>query len=230
MTKALIFEIREASLVNNEGFNFAMAHDIKQREEFLNNIENSTDTSLQAQLEKKIAGVFRPDIAYSLLRSCRLANHVSEIYKLKLTREIELSKNMKEALLKQIRAVYGNNVKSLEIIAYSNQKLMELKNEPARSDREAEQQYLEAQGLNEDTAWSKVKRYLLEKYGVHIYRSWFNNLTVVEENNETNQIILKPTTNFIGDWVRNKYGQELHLAFRNLNFNYEILRLKPQEI
>ncbi|MGX6960421.1 MAG: hypothetical protein ACIPMY_04260 [Rickettsia endosymbiont of Pentastiridius leporinus] len=108
MTKALIFEMREASLVNNEGFNFAMAHDIKQREEFLSKIENSADTSLQVRLEKKIAGVFRPDIAYSLLKSCRPANYVSEVYKLKLTREIELSKNMQEALLNQIRAVYGS--------------------------------------------------------------------------------------------------------------------------
>ncbi|MGX6960189.1 MAG: DnaA N-terminal domain-containing protein [Rickettsia endosymbiont of Pentastiridius leporinus] len=89
---------------------------------------------------------------------------------------------------------------------------------------------LKAQGLNDDTTWSKVKRYLLEKYGVHLYRSWFSNLTVVEENNETNQIILKPTTNFIGDWISSKYGQDLQMAFRNLNFSYEILRLKPQEI
>ncbi|MFY9589594.1 hypothetical protein [Rickettsia endosymbiont of Halotydeus destructor] len=83
--------------------------------------------------------------------SCRLASHVNETYQLKLTREIELSENMQKALLKQIRAIYGNSVKSLEIIPYSNQKLMEQKNKPIRSDKETEQQYLGAQGFNDNT-------------------------------------------------------------------------------
>ncbi|WP_375327248.1 hypothetical protein [Candidatus Tisiphia endosymbiont of Nemotelus uliginosus] len=91
MVKALTHELRESSKVNNSNFQFKSSDPEKLKEQYLEKIERSTDISKQAQLRRKIAGVFEPNMAYELLTSCKLKGDEQEQYQLQLLKDISLS-------------------------------------------------------------------------------------------------------------------------------------------
>ncbi|KJW02659.1 hypothetical protein REIP_0671 [Rickettsia endosymbiont of Ixodes pacificus] len=70
MAKALAHELRETTKANNATFQFKSSDLNNAKERYLDKIERSLDTSLQAQLKRKIVGIFDPDPAYELLSSC----------------------------------------------------------------------------------------------------------------------------------------------------------------
>jgi hypothetical protein len=78
MGKALAHEMRDAVKISNESFkiksNVTSEEIVTQaREEFLNEIENSRDTSPKMQLSRKLAGILEPSIAYDFLMSASFA-------------------------------------------------------------------------------------------------------------------------------------------------------------
>ena len=71
MAKLLTFELRDAVQVSNGNFTFVCNQDqeLRTQEQYLAEVENSRDTSYEAQARKKIAGVFPREMAYRLLHA-----------------------------------------------------------------------------------------------------------------------------------------------------------------
>ncbi|WP_341792623.1 DnaA N-terminal domain-containing protein [Rickettsia endosymbiont of Ceutorhynchus obstrictus] len=217
MAKALTYELRQAPVVNNEGFRFKTDEATKARDEYLAEKEYSLGTSQKAQLERKIAAVFEPDIAEPLLRSCEFSKIASEAYQLKLTKNITLSDYVKTRLLQEIQAVYGQEIQRLEILPFTG-------NAPKQTAKTLSNGYIGLAGLNPNSIWYKVRQYLIAHYGEAVDKSWFSRLEAVEENNDSKQIKLKPETPFIGSWITGNYAQALRAACESYNFTFELVK------
>ncbi|WP_341793350.1 DnaA N-terminal domain-containing protein [Rickettsia endosymbiont of Ceutorhynchus obstrictus] len=217
MAKALTYELRQAPVVNNDGFKFKVDEVTKARDEYLAEKEYSLDTSQKALLERKIAAVFEPDIADHLLRSCEFSKIASEAYQLKLTKNITLSDYVKTRLLQEIQAVYGREIQRLEILPFTG-------NAPKQTAKTLSNGYIGLAGLNPNSIWYKVRQYLIAHYGEAVDKSWFSRLEAVEENNDSKQIKLKPETPFIGAWIIGKYSTALRLACESYNFTFELVK------
>lgn len=222
MAKALLHEMRQANLVNNENFNFRTREDneLMAKEQYLQQIELSPNTSKQQQLKRKMAAVFDRDIAYKLLTSCSFAGIVDNHYKLELIKNIDLNKQVQDVFLNQVQAVYGNHIKQLQLISKSAK-------EPTTTQTVSQSSYLEQllQQLNPDSIWCKVRQYLINYYDQYTDRNWFSKLEVVEENKKNKKIILKPATGFIGSWISEHYACALRRAFNDQGFSYELVRV-----
>ncbi|MDR0773816.1 MAG: hypothetical protein LBE72_00530, partial [Rickettsia sp.] len=215
MTLALMHEMRQPALANNESFNFKMDDTTRTRENYLQKVEASLDTSPTNQLKYKIAVVFERDTAYKLLTSCSFLGVFGDAYRIKLTQDISLLEHEKSKLFNQVQAVYGNKVQHLEII----------KKQTTTTTDKSKSSYLGLSQLNPQSVWYKVRQYLLESYGEFVDKAWFSQLEVVEEDMSCKKIILKPATAFIGDYIKQKYGMDLRHAFNSHNFTFEFMKV-----
>ncbi|MFP3033988.1 MAG: hypothetical protein ACEY3C_00170 [Candidatus Tisiphia sp.] len=120
MAKALFHELSEEDTqANSRSTPFQSSNLNKAKEQYLNEIETSTNTSKQAQLKRKIIGIFDSDIAYELLSSCCFIGIVDNQYKIKLLKNIKLSENAQDKILQQVQMIYGNSIKKLDIIPFT---------------------------------------------------------------------------------------------------------------
>ncbi len=108
MAKALSHELRETTKVNSSNFQFKSSDENKAKEQYLQKIEYSTDTSHQAQLKRKISGIFDTDTAYQLLTSCAFGKVIDNQFQFKLLKDIALSEHIKTKILQQVQIVYGS--------------------------------------------------------------------------------------------------------------------------
>ncbi len=130
MGKALTYEMRDAVKISNEDFRIvsnATSQElmVKVREEYLNTIEKSRDTSRQLQLRRKLAGVLEPSLAYSLLNSASFVDNEklassgtgsdSGYFRIILCKKLELSESEYQQILTQVRLVYGKDIEYLDI-------------------------------------------------------------------------------------------------------------------
>ncbi|WP_375326929.1 hypothetical protein [Candidatus Tisiphia endosymbiont of Nemotelus uliginosus] len=219
MTKALVHEFRESIKVNNNNFQFKSNDPEKLKEQYLEKVERSLDTSKQAQLKRKIAGIFEPNTAYKLLTSCKFGSVVENQYQLKLLKDIMLLEHIKAKILGQVQLVYGNKIKQLQIIPFVQTTA------PKQQIQGEDKKHHNLSGLNKldpDSVWYKVRRSLIEEHGKYADSSTFSKLAVVEEDKVTSQVILKPTTPFIDYLVRQRYMGDLRLAFQAQNFTFKL--------
>jgi hypothetical protein len=221
MTKALTYELREANKVNNDGFRFKLDSDSKAREDYLQKVEYSLDTSQTSQLRRKIAAVFEPEVAYKLLTSCSFNDPQGDCYKLPLIQDIVISETLQGAMLKEARAVYGNSLKRIEIIAYKtcNNSFADKKIAGETVDN-----YAHLQELDSESVWFKVRKYLTETLGAAIDKSWFSRLELVAEDKVNKKIVLKAQTPFIRDWINQNYQAALERAFSLQDFSFEMVK------
>ncbi|WP_375333980.1 DnaA N-terminal domain-containing protein [Candidatus Tisiphia endosymbiont of Xenochironomus xenolabis] len=208
MKKTLIHEMRPPSVANNPNFNFKLDNAIKAREAYLRKIEASKGVNPLNQLQRKIVGAFEPDTAYNLLTRCSFFGVYDDEYKIDLA-DISLSKTDKDKLLKQVQEVYGKEVQQLRIT-----------NKRSPSDY-----YLELSGLNPESVWYKIRKYLLKLYGELIDKAWFSKLEAIEEDTTCNKLILKPPSPFVGDWIINHYGRVLEEACSSHNYTFEFMKV-----
>ncbi|WP_425363400.1 DnaA N-terminal domain-containing protein [Candidatus Tisiphia endosymbiont of Hybos culiciformis] len=208
MRKSLIHEMRPPSVVNNPSFNFKLDNTTKAREAYLRKVEASKGVNPLNQLQRKIVGAFNPDTAYKLLTSCSFFGVYDDEYKIDLA-DISLSEPDKCTLLNKVQEVYGKEVLQLRIT-----------NKRIPSDY-----YLELSGLNPESVWYKIRQYLLKLYGENLDKSWFSKLEAVEEDTTCNKITLKPTTAFIGHWIKTNYKKALEDACSSQNFTFELMEV-----
>jgi DnaA N-terminal domain len=214
MKIALIYELRQPTLVNNNNFNFMDAA-TRASEARLRAIEANQDTSELWQLKRKIVGAFEPDTADKLLSSCRFFGVCDNEYQIDLA-DISLSDNDKSTLLNQVQAVYGKQVDLLHIIS---------KNTTATSNKSASI-YSGLSQLNPDSVWYKIRKYLIKLYGELIDKAWFSKLEAIDEDVTSKKITLKPSSAFIGDWIKNNYWRDLREACSSQNFTFELLQVR----
>lgn len=219
MTKALTYELRDAYKVNNEGFVFKQDPDIKAREDYLQEVESSRDTSQTSQFRRKIAAVFEPQVAYKLLTSCSFNDPQGDCYRLLLINDILIPEPLQNALLKEAKAVYGSSLECIEIIPSTA-----VSNDFANKETVTEtvDNYAHLQGLDTASVWFKIRKCLIETWGVNIDKNWFSKLEVVDEDQVNKKIVLKPQNTFIRDWINQNYQTALEQAFGLQDFRFEM--------
>lgn len=220
MAKALAFELRETCRVNNENFRFKTDDNTTAQEQYLQNIEYSSDTDTIAQLKRKVAAVFNREVAYQLLTCCRFSEPDSDCYRLKLLGNITISEHSKAILLEQIQAVYGNGINKLEILPHAQASYRKQDANIASSET-----YNTLDCLNQESIWFKARKSLMEWYGINIDKAWFSKLESIEEDASCRRVTLKAPTAFIGDWLKSNYESALTQAFQNQGFTFEIVRI-----
>ena len=209
MAKALTYEMRDAARISNESFKIRNNQSqeeriIKDQEAFLNEIENSKDSSLKMQLSRKLAGVLDPSSAYNLLLAASFplnvgSSELSEgsIFKIRLQRKVELSDMQYRLVLEQVQAVYGSHIASLEFeVTKLDTHLESLSFTKASSPI--------ASGVIIAGVWGSIRRSLIKTNGEAVDRNWFSKLIpFVDETNK--EIKLKAPTSFIRDWINQNY-------------------------
>ncbi|KJV79737.1 hypothetical protein RHORCCE3_1865 [Rickettsia hoogstraalii str. RCCE3] len=150
----------------------------KIQEQYLDKIERSTDTSKQAQLKRKIAGIFDPDTAYELLNSCSFIGVVNNQYQIKLLKNITFSENTQDKILQQVRMIYGSSIGQLQIIPFA-----ELKAKKNNTEDETQDYLLQlSKQLNPDTVWYRARKFLIQHYNKYIDLNVLSKLVVAEED------------------------------------------------
>ncbi|WP_342170141.1 hypothetical protein [Rickettsia endosymbiont of Seladonia tumulorum] len=222
MAKALAHELRETTKANNSAFQFKSSDLNNAKEQYLDKIESSLDTSLQAQLKRKIVGSFDPDSAYELLSSCSFIGVVDNRYQIKLLKNMLLSEHSQDKILQQVRMIYGSNIGQLQIIPFA-----ELKTKQNNTEDEKQNYLLQlSRQLNPDSVWYRVRKFLIERYNQYIDFGVLSKLVVVEEDIINKKIILKSTTAFNDYYVRNRYMQDLTEAFKTQDYCFELIKFE----
>lgn len=222
MAKALAHELRETTQANCEKFQFKSSNVHKVKERYLDKIESSLDTSLQAQLKRKIVGSFDPDTAYELLSSCSFIGVVGNSYQIKLLKHITLSENTQDKILQQVQVIYGSNIGQLQIIPFA-----ELKTKQNNTEDEKQNYLLQlSKQLNPNSVWYRVRKFLIERYNQYIDFGVLSKLVVVEEDIVNKKVILKSTTAFNDYYVRNRHMQDLEEAFKIQDYCFELIKFE----
>ncbi len=209
MAKALAYEMRDAVKISNESFKIkinliSFDTSFKQQEAFLSRIEESRDTSREAQLSRKLAGILAPDIAYKFLSSASFPKETSSItsetFTIRLQENIDLKSIERCLILEQARSVYGDHINSLDIkIAKS---IKHIKQSNVNNTQLLTKASTTFQGV-----WGKIRQSLIDYYGFSgagLDNAWFSKLTA-EEDVSNKKLTLKAPSRFIKDWIQSNY-------------------------
>jgi len=209
MAKALSYEMRDAVKISNESFKIksnisSVDTSFKQQEAFLSRIEESRDTSCEAQLSRKLAGVLLPDIAYKLLSSASFPKETSslksETFTIRLQENIELKGIEYRLILEQARSVYGDHINYLDF------DIVKLTKNTKQSNVN-DNQLLTKASITFQGVWGKIRQSLINYYGYSgagLDNAWFSKLTAEEDENNKSLSLKAPTT-FIRDWIQSNY-------------------------
>lgn len=219
MSKVLRFEMRDAAKISSVNFKLRCNQNKEeiQQNRYLEEIEYSLDISKEATLRRKIAAVIDSKVAYQLLKSMQSnPNNKSNSglmaeYTILLSKAIDLSSLQKQLVLEQVRAVYGDHINSLKIVVKPVANVL----------AQATQITLSVNTNTNSSIWNKVRSMLILHHGREgrdIDQNWFSKLTA-EIDAEKRNITLRAPSNFIKDWVLEKYSILLEQFFQSSNYN-----------
>ena len=230
MSKVLASEKRNAVQVNNTGFRInanLTAKDITERanstkiESYLSEVENKaiTNRSDETQFRAKLVGALG-DRAYNILPHLVSIKAKEAVFELHLNKELELTEQIKCSILKEANAVDGyKGVESLKFVSPEKEISIE---EWSRTDDTTTPSSTSRQPKSLELpqgVWGQVSKELVAEYGVDIYKHWFSKLTTtVDENVKT--IELKASSEFVKDWIVDKYENQLRKITNNLNIEF----------
>ena len=229
MSKALASEKRNAVQINNTDFkikaNLTQEQLVEytalaQREAYLSEVEDRAITyrSDETQFKAKLVGTLG-ERSYDILPHLVRIEKKDEVFELHLNRTLELTKQTKDAILKEAKAVDGyRGVERLEFVSSEKEtyvKKWSMADTATAISNNIQPKPLELpQGL-----WGQVSKELISEYGIDIYRNWFKKLTAtVDENMKT--IELKASSEFVKDWIVDKYENQLRKITNNLNIEF----------
>ena len=209
MGKALAYEMRDAVKISNESFkiksNVTSEEIVTQaREEFLNEIENSRDTSPKMQLSRKLAGILEPSIAYDFLMSASFIDNTESLktdsFKIILRKNLTLSQSERRLILTQVQSVYGDHINALNITSSQDAETTDTSFKQPRALQKEDTKSFEG-------VWGKIRQGLIDYYGSGgnaMDNAWFSKLTAnVDADNK--KLTLKAPSKFIKDWVQSNY-------------------------
>jgi hypothetical protein len=223
MSKALYHEKRDA--VKTANINFGIKANETEEiavkrtktaniEAYLNKVEQRAIVSRDdaIQFRAKLGGPLEPELAYDILSNLSRFSKEGDIFKLIMSKDIEITDFAKGIILDQANAVgVYNGVERLEFVVVGNvAKEYHNCNKPEPVKLPV-------------GVWGEVSKKLVALYGVDTYKSWFSKLAaIVDETAKT--IELKAPSEFIKDWIVDKYenqirsiANELNVAFLGVN-------------
>jgi hypothetical protein len=222
MSKALYHEKRDA--VKTANINFGIkANETEELaakrtktaniEAYLNKVEQRAIVSRDdaIQFRAKLGGTLEPELAYDILSNLSRFSKEGDVFKLIMSKEVEITDFAKEIILNQANAVGAyNGVERLELVVMGNVvKEYHNSNKP------------EPVTLPEGI-WGDVLQKLISEYGVDTYKNWFSKLTAsVDETARTLELTTK--SSMVQDWISSKYEDIIAKIVAGMNF--ELKRL-----
>jgi len=209
MSTALRYEMRDTVKTSNENFKIKANQSSEESraeeiENYLTEIEYSTQVSPEWHLKKKLACVLEAAKAYNLLKAYISIAIEGDIAKIYLHKAVQLSQLEQEQVLSQVKATHErfengqyNQIQKIELI------MPKVTNKNQSSDKTN----LETKQLP-NTLWGRVRKVLIGVYGEAIDISWFSKIEATE-NEQTKEIKLKAPTEFIKDWIERNYEQAI---------------------
>ena len=205
MSKAFRYEMRDVVKTSNESFkikaNLSQQESrAEEVENYLTEIEYSTQVSPEWHLKKKLACVLESTKAYNLLKAYRSITIESGVAKIYLQKSVDLSPLELDQVLSQVKATHErfengiyNPIQKIELIMPK----ITSKDSIAQSTKELP-----------NTLWGKIRKQLITLYGEAIDISWFSKIEATE-NEQTKEINLKVSSEFIKDWIERNYEQAI---------------------
>jgi hypothetical protein len=83
--------------------------------------------------------------------------------------------------------------------------------------------------LNPNSIWYKIRKKLIANFDEHIDKAWFSKLTA-EEDVITQKLTLIAPTNFLRDWINNKYDSVIKDIAKKLDYQFVELVTKKQSL
>jgi hypothetical protein len=233
MSKALASEKRNAVQINNTDFkikaNLTQEQLVEyttltQREAYLSDVEDRaiTHRSDETQFRAKLVGTLG-ERSYDILPHLVRIEKKDEVFELYLNKTLELTKQTKDAILKEANAVDGyKGVERLEFV--SPQKEISVEKWSMADTATAISNNIQPKPLElPQGLWGQVSKELISEYGIDIYRNWFKKLTAtVDENMKT--IELKASSEFVKDWIVDKYENTMAQIVNTMGFELRVAR------
>jgi hypothetical protein len=224
MSKALYYEKRDAEKISNANFSIkaneteevaAKRAKAANIEAYLSKVEQRAIVSRddEIQFRAKLGGTLEPELAYNILSNLSRFSKEDDVFKLIMSKEVEITDFAKEIILNQVNAVGAyNGVERLKFVvvgnvstAYHNSN----KPEPVKL----------PEGI-----WGDVLRKLIAEYGVDAYKNWFSKLTAsIDETTRT--IAITATSGMVQDWISSKYGDMMAKIIAGMNFELSSMRV-----
>ena len=237
MVKALMNEILQGPQANNEDFKFACLPKteeeqyLKQVHKYLDDIESSTNNSLEMRLSKKILGRLEPRLAYEILSGTSLSvsrtgdvddNDIKLMeLEIKILRPLKIDQLegkeipdwIEKILFEEVRGIYGESVCSKIVKNTSNTYNYWGAKPKAKLTTDTEKLDIEPSLSN--SPWDQVRKALRKTYGLATDNAWFKKLQILDsdlDHRESSQqgsrqttIKIAAPTSFVRDWVSTNY-------------------------
>jgi hypothetical protein len=223
MANAFKKEMRDAVKTSNESFkikaNLSKEESrVEEIENYLTEIEYSTQISPEWHLKKKLACVLESAKAYNFLKAYRSIAIEGDTAKIYLHKAVQLSQLELEQVLSQVKATHERfengeytPIQKIELImpnvANRNQSFSRTK-----------------QNLQlPNSLWGRVRSSLIGIYGEAIDTSWFSKLEATE-NTKEKAINLKASSEFIKDWIERNYEQAIEHTAQTMGIKIKGLK------
>lgn len=189
MSKALKNELRDAVKINHPTFkiiaNMTKEEEIAfKRDKYLTEIEERCDTSQEGRLKRRLAAILQANVAYDFLTSYTHGEKVKNTFKIRLSKPVELTEADKDTLLQQVQGVYNifNPAEDINEHAKGLINNLEIIVPPAIPAKAHLAQPQEPAPIL-SPHWSKLTKYLSDRYTKATVDSWTRMLRVSEEDN-----------------------------------------------
>lgn len=135
----------------------------------------------------------------------------------KLPKDLILTKHQQQNLENAIVAVYGYVKIVYQQLPSTYKKL--------GSSRLSDEIFLTE--LDQNSVWYKIRKKLITNFDEHIDKAWFSKLRA-EEDAITQKLTLIAPTNFLRDWINDKYGYVIKDIAQELGYQFVELITKKQ--
>jgi len=218
MSKALRYEMRDAVKTSNESFKIKANLSFEEGraeeiENYLTEIEYSTQVSPEWHLKKKLACVLESAKAYNFLKAYRSMAVEDGIAKIHLHEAVQLSQLELEQVLSQVKATHErfekgehNQIQKIELI------MPRVSNKNQKANKITQSQQLP------NTLWGRVRSSLIGVYGEAIDVSWFSKIEATE-GIEEKEINLKAPSEFFKDWIQRNYEQAIEQTAQTMGIS-----------
>jgi hypothetical protein len=217
ISKALYHEKRDAVKTSNINFGIkaneteeiaAKRTKTANIEAYLNKVEQRAIVSRAdaIQFRAKLGGTLEPELAYDILSNLSRFSKEGDVFKLIMSKEVEITDFTKEIILNQANAVGAyNGVERLEFVVVGNVvKEYHNCNKP---------EYVTLpEGI-----WGDVMQKLIAEYGVDTYKNWFSKLTAVVDD-AARTVELRTKSSMVQDWISSKYEDIIAKIVAGMNF------------
>ena len=219
MGKVFCYEKRDVVKINNDSFkirNNLTLEEIedREREKYLNKIEESREISQQGILKKKLLACLAPKTAYDLLQSYKVADIRDSTFYLYLSTHIEITAAEKGQILQEIRSIYEQDhiTDKESVYIHELQIIMPSKTATTLIDQNKMKKSSLPAGM-----WGRVRQSLIEAYGEATDSNWFSKLTAnIDEQRK--ELKLKAPTVFVKDWIETNYFEAIERLVNNEQF------------